>query len=76
MLTASQIKQDSPFQGVTLAKFSHVDEHGQEQWLLTCRECMGVGIDMTSDEVEVCAVCDGMGEFGPFDEIEMRQQLA
>ena len=75
MLTASQIKQASPLRGVRQVKFSHVDEHGDEQWLIVCRECMGVGIDMASDEVLSCAVCDGMGEFGPFGEAETREHL-
>ncbi len=76
MLTASQIKQASPLRGVRQVKFDHVDEHGDEQWLIVCSECMGVGIDMASDEVLTCAVCDGMGEFGPFDEDEVRAHLA
>ena len=76
MLTASQVKQASPFQGVREVKFSHVDEYGDEQWLIVCSECMGVGIDLSSDEVEVCLSCDGMGESGPFGEADVRNHLA
>ena len=76
MLTASQVKAQSALRAVREVKFSHVDEHGDEQWLIVCSECMGVGIDMASDEVLTCAVCDGMGEFGPFGEAEVREHLA
>lgn len=75
MLSASQVKAASPFQGARQVRFAGLLD-GVEQWEIVCRECMGAGFDLESDEVDLCPSCDGAGEFGPFDEDEVRRQLA
>lgn len=52
--------------------YSHTDPVQGDMWLIECTGCGGNGYDIEVDDWSVCTSCDGLGEYGPMPEQEVR----
>lgn len=79
MLTKAQIAE-ATFGGTSIrpyVKYEYTDITEGDMWLVSCTGCFGNGYDIdVVDDYKVCTVCDGLGEFGPMNETEVREHLA
>lgn len=53
--------------------YSHTDPEYGDMWLIDCATCGGNGYDVEVDGFSVCTACDGLGEYGPMPEQEVRE---
>ena len=78
MLTAAMktetLKGLDPY-ALRSVRFVATDEHGDDLWVIVCRQCTGHGFDLDADEVSLCEACEGLGESDPMTTDEVRSEL-
>ena len=66
----------SPAVALGRVAYSHTDPAQGDMWTVDCATCGGNGYDIEVQGFSVCTSCDGLGEYGPMCEQEVRDLLA
>lgn len=75
--TAWQHAQETfgPYVSRNTVTYAYTDETGTDLWSVTCGDCGGNGYDIETEGFSCCETCEGLGEWGPFEESEVSAYL-